>query len=133
MMEATSSSTTQLGQQRSYFGGRPQRLFFLGLVSLLARAFEVFLLLTVKRVPLSTHVPATAYLLPFFHLLPWLAGLSCWGVVKRSRVKDAISLTAADLCYGMIIALLSATYVVLGLVELTLMPWVKSGKHLGLR
>jgi len=118
MIDAMSSTTQLSQQQRGYFGGRSQGIF-LALVSLLAGAFEVFLLLIVRRVSLSIHVPAPAYLLPLFHLLPWLAGLSCWSSVRRSRIKGAISPTAADLCYSMIIALLAATYVALGFMELT--------------
>lgn len=123
-MDTTISNTSQLSH-RPPFGGRS--MFFLVLVSLLAGAFEVFLFLAVRRVPMPVHVPVSAYLLCFFHILPWLAGVSSWVTVRRSRIKGVISPTAADLCYGVIVALLSATYVVLGFMELTfILPWAMS-------
>jgi hypothetical protein len=119
MTENVKYSAERLGEQRSYHGGLPRRLLLLGLISLLVLTFEVFLLLTIGRVR-SLRLPMAAYLLPVFHLLPWLAGLSCWARVRRSGTKGEISPSAADLCYRVIIALLSATYVVLGLFELSL-------------
>lgn len=124
MTDGTSYSTIGVSQPRDYFGGRARSLL-LAFVSLLAGTFEIFLLLTVSRVPLSIHFPIVAYLLPLFHMLPWLAGLSCWHAVRRARIKGSVSPLAADLCYGVIGALLSATYVVLGCMELALvLPWV---------
>lgn len=119
MTENVKYSAAGVGDQRSYHGGIPRRLLHLGLISLLALTFEVFLLLSIGRLR-SLGLPMAAYSLPFFHLLPWLAGLSCWARVRRSGIMGEISPSAADLCYRIIVALLSATYVVLGLFELAL-------------
>jgi len=127
MTTATTKDVAALPSQQPDSGARLRRLLYLVLVSLLAGVFEVFLILTLKRVPLGSRFPMAADLLSFFHLLPLLAGLSCWANVRRAEVNGRINQLAAHLCYGVIAAILSATYVVLACMELAfVLPWVSN-------
>jgi hypothetical protein len=116
------TGTDRAAIQGSCLGSYPLRMVFLVLVSILAGTFELFLLLTVRS---SVLPPIAAYLMPPFHLLPWLAGLTSWGKVRHALLHGAISAWAAELCYGVILAILSAAYVVLGFFEVaSVLRWV---------
>jgi hypothetical protein len=121
MTSDVSSSTTHLRGEHSPLGSPAQvRVFLFVLVSVLAGTFELVLLLTLRSAHLSPRQAILFYFLPLLHLLPWFAGLTCWSKVRHALVKGAISTTAADLCYSVIIALLSTSYVVLCSFELSL-------------
>jgi len=119
MTDSVSGGTT-FGGQRSYLG-QPMRGVLIALVSALAGTFELFLLRTVRSAPALLPWTILNYLLPIFHALPWLAGLSCWTRVGRALNRGVITPSGADLCYGVIIALLSTAYGVMGYLELLLM------------
>jgi hypothetical protein len=117
MTTVTTKDTAWLSQQPR-FGTGILHLVLLVLVGLFAGVFEALLFLTLSRVPLAVHFPVAARLLYFVHLVPLLAGLSCWRAVGRGESKGIMNQAAASLCYGVIAALLSAAYVALGCMEL---------------
>ena len=59
------------------------------------------------------------YALPIYQIIPWLAGLSCLRATRKSLSSGRINEGAADFCSGVIVALLSASYVALAAFEIT--------------
>ena len=97
-----------------YFGESvPVRTAILALITALAW-FSAILLAAVLRFHNSSQLMAAGrYILPIYQVLPWLAGLQCWRKVRRAQTAELINANGASLCYSIILALLSVTYVVL--------------------
>jgi hypothetical protein len=92
-----------------------------GTIAVLVAAFEVPLILNIKRLPplfppeiaFSPVLSAFRYFLPLAGLLPALAGWSRWRILKRAEEGGEISASAAELCYSLIARMLFVTYLVL--------------------
>lgn len=106
-------------QAHKYSGGSSHaRTTLLVLISLLAWVLEVLLLAMMWSARTSPGVPASFYLLPIVHLLPWLAALQCLQKVRHAVRNGPLDAAGADICYSVIIALLSTAYVALSACEI---------------
>jgi hypothetical protein len=91
--------------------------------SLLAWAGEAFLLFNLHSARGTLRdLPASLYVLPIIHLLPWLAAMK-WLWNTRHAVRNGyLDQAGASRCYGMVEDALSTAYVALVVVETTLGP-----------
>jgi hypothetical protein len=115
------SKINSVGPAEKYFGSKsPTRTSLFVLVSILAWFFEASLLIFLRAPLGSRGMPATFYILPVAHLLPWFAGLQSMRSVSRAAKNGSIDGTAAALCSSCLIGLLAATYVTLSSFEIAL-------------
>lgn len=108
-----------LHQTNKYFGASLRvRWTLLVLISFLVWTLEVFLLIMFRSVRAPMRVPISFWPLPLVHLLPWVAGMQWLRRVNRAVRRGIVNSNAANLCYSIILALLSVTYVGLCSFEL---------------
>ncbi len=117
-MNGIASRMTELRPSENGLGeGVATRNSIVILVSVLAWTLEGFLIvsLSVSRPPHQLSI--WFYSLPAFHLLPWAVGLQALRKIKNALGKGTIPTSGAHLAYGVVLSLLTATYVVLGSAE----------------
>jgi hypothetical protein len=98
-------------------GGVATRNVFVILVSVLVWTLEVFLIVSLRASQPPHQLSVWFYSLPVFHLLPWAVGLQALGKIKNALGKGTIPTSGAHLAYGVVLSLLTATYVALGSAE----------------